>query len=289
MKPILSSTLSILAIAAPAWGHNALCEHDHELGDDVITCQDLHVECDDDENTCEHAQSTRRGWCACGDEGKPTLHLLGYAAFDPGAAGGPDAGEVITYSTVDDPRNIWDLVTNAVAVVTELGPGGHDLAGTLTLSYGDFTDPLAVPVEIIDLDLVLPGGVVGGQPTGPLVITLPIDVPLTYAVPLGVIDTLGPEGFEVIVDTNLWTGQPARLNIECRFDPDGRLLALVQGIQLIPCTGDLDGDGDVDFGDILSVIGAWGPCLACPQDLNGNGHVDFADVLAVIGAWGPCP
>ncbi|MCP3905929.1 MAG: hypothetical protein GY715_20075 [Planctomycetes bacterium] len=27
----------------------------------------------------------------------------------------------------------------------------------------------------------------------------------------------------------------------------------------------------------------------CPEDLNGNGQVDFADILRVIAAWGPCP
>jgi polyhydroxybutyrate depolymerase len=56
------------------------------------------------------------------------------------------------------------------------------------------------------------------------------------------------------------------------------------------CSADLDGSGDVGFGDILAIIGAWGPCgVPCPEDLSGNGSVDFADILAVIGAWGPCP
>jgi len=56
------------------------------------------------------------------------------------------------------------------------------------------------------------------------------------------------------------------------------------------CSDDIDGSGDVGFGDILQVIGAWGPCGAtCPEDLSGNGNVDFADILAVLGAWGPCP
>ncbi|MCP3903523.1 MAG: hypothetical protein GY715_07785 [Planctomycetes bacterium] len=55
------------------------------------------------------------------------------------------------------------------------------------------------------------------------------------------------------------------------------------------CPADVTGDGDVGFGDILAIIGAWGPCAgACPEDLSGNGSVDFADILAVIGAWGPC-
>ncbi|MHC5113354.1 MAG: FG-GAP repeat protein [Planctomycetota bacterium] len=56
------------------------------------------------------------------------------------------------------------------------------------------------------------------------------------------------------------------------------------------CPADLDGSGDVGFGDILEIIAAWGPCgVPCPEDLSGNGAVDFADILVVIGAWGPCP
>jgi len=55
-----------------------------------------------------------------------------------------------------------------------------------------------------------------------------------------------------------------------------------------PCP-DLDGSGDVGFGDVLQIIGAWGPCSGCPQDLSGNGIVDFADILVVIANWGPCP
>ncbi|MHC5113568.1 MAG: PHB depolymerase family esterase [Planctomycetota bacterium] len=55
------------------------------------------------------------------------------------------------------------------------------------------------------------------------------------------------------------------------------------------CPADLDGSGDVGFGDILAIIAAWGPCGApCPEDLSGNGSVDFADILAVIAAFGDC-
>ncbi|MCP3902551.1 MAG: M28 family peptidase [Planctomycetes bacterium] len=62
-------------------------------------------------------------------------------------------------------------------------------------------------------------------------------------------------------------------------------------VRLVPaCTADLDASGDVGFGDILTIIGAWGACSeACPEDLDASGDVGFGDVLAVIGAWGPCP
>lgn len=51
--------------------------------------------------------------------------------------------------------------------------------------------------------------------------------------------------------------------------------------------GDLDGDGDVDFADVLTVIAAWGPCAgACPADLDGDGTVGFSDLLVLIANWG---
>ncbi|MCP3903035.1 MAG: S8 family serine peptidase [Planctomycetes bacterium] len=54
------------------------------------------------------------------------------------------------------------------------------------------------------------------------------------------------------------------------------------------CFGDLDGSGDIGFGDILDIIGAWGPCVGCPEDLDTSGDVGFGDILIVIGVWGPC-
>jgi hypothetical protein len=58
------------------------------------------------------------------------------------------------------------------------------------------------------------------------------------------------------------------------------------------CVEDLNGNGSVDFADILQVIGGWGACPAppeeCPLDLNGNGQVDFADILVIVGSWGIC-
>lgn len=52
---------------------------------------------------------------------------------------------------------------------------------------------------------------------------------------------------------------------------------------------DIDGDGDVDFDDLLGVLSGWGPCppapAPCPGDVDGNGTVDFDDILAVLAGW----
>ena len=49
--------------------------------------------------------------------------------------------------------------------------------------------------------------------------------------------------------------------------------------------GDVNGDGNVDVTDLLSVISAWGPCGGCLGDLDNNGTVDVTDLLIIIGNW----
>ncbi|MFK7961384.1 MAG: hypothetical protein AB8G96_12765 [Phycisphaerales bacterium] len=55
------------------------------------------------------------------------------------------------------------------------------------------------------------------------------------------------------------------------------------------CFGDLNESGAVDFGDLLQVLSAWGPCGdPCPEDLDGSLDIGFGDVLAVLSSFGDC-
>jgi hypothetical protein len=58
------------------------------------------------------------------------------------------------------------------------------------------------------------------------------------------------------------------------------------------CEGDVDGNGQVDILDLLSVIQSWGNCPdepePCPADLNGDGVVNVNDLLIVLKNFGPC-
>lgn len=56
-----------------------------------------------------------------------------------------------------------------------------------------------------------------------------------------------------------------------------------------PCPEDIDGNGSVDFSDVLGLLAGWGTCTGCPEDVNHDGNVDFADLLALLAAWGDCP
>ncbi len=54
--------------------------------------------------------------------------------------------------------------------------------------------------------------------------------------------------------------------------------------------GDVNGDGQVGFADLLLVLARWGEdCGDCPEDLSGNGVVDFDDVLVLLTNWSGTP
>ena len=58
------------------------------------------------------------------------------------------------------------------------------------------------------------------------------------------------------------------------------------------CHADIDGNGAVEFDDVLAVLGAWGPYEDCPpfrvEDLDEDCDVGFTDLLEVLGTWGSC-
>ncbi|MFK7960123.1 MAG: S8 family serine peptidase [Phycisphaerales bacterium] len=49
--------------------------------------------------------------------------------------------------------------------------------------------------------------------------------------------------------------------------------------------GDITGDGEVTFDDVLALLSSWGECFGCPADLDGSGSVDFTDLLNVLSAF----
>lgn len=58
--------------------------------------------------------------------------------------------------------------------------------------------------------------------------------------------------------------------------------------EVLPCVGDLDGNGRVDGGDLAAILGAWGSAQGGAADLDGDGLVTGADLSIVLGSWGDC-
>ncbi len=124
---------------------------------------------------------------------------------------------------------------------------------------------------------------------------IPIDVMIDFDLDRQVVTY---NGQEIINDT--WTGHvpPAGgLNLAALdLFSNGATRAFYDDVSVCPdpdpCPEDIDGSGRVDFGDILAVLGDWGPYAPCPPyklaDINRNCAVDFQDILAILAAWGPC-
>ncbi len=56
-----------------------------------------------------------------------------------------------------------------------------------------------------------------------------------------------------------------------------------------PCPGDIDDDDEVDATDLVELLGAWGKNPGHPADVDGDGVVGTADLVIVLGNWGDCP
>jgi hypothetical protein len=68
-----------------------------------------------------------------------------------------------------------------------------------------------------------------------------------------------------------------------------KILLSISGIST--CTGDADGNFEVDFNDLVLLLAAWGPCPGqedCHADFDDNGQVDFNDLVLLLAGWGPC-
>jgi len=59
-----------------------------------------------------------------------------------------------------------------------------------------------------------------------------------------------------------------------------------------PCYEDVDGNGEVNVSDLLTLISNWGLCPGCneeiPGDVNYDSAVNVTDLLLIVAAWGPC-
>ncbi|MFK7960827.1 MAG: lytic polysaccharide monooxygenase [Phycisphaerales bacterium] len=75
-----------------------------------------------------------------------------------------------------------------------------------------------------------------------------------------------------------------------RDDPVGEVFVSTSDLMITgaPCPGDVNADGAVGIGDLLSLLGGWGgngpgADLAAPFDV-----IDTGDLISILAAWGPC-
>ncbi len=64
---------------------------------------------------------------------------------------------------------------------------------------------------------------------------------------------------------------------------------IIDGNELVPCLGDVNGDGSITVSDILVILSEFGCTSSCTADVDGDGAVTVSDVLFVLSVFGnPC-
>ena len=64
---------------------------------------------------------------------------------------------------------------------------------------------------------------------------------------------------------------------------------MIDGDELVPCPGDINGDGSITVADILIVLSEFGCTIGCSADVDADGSVTVSDVLVVLSLFGnPC-
>ena len=179
--------------------------------------------------------------------------------------------------------------------------------------YGpsDDIDSVVLPIDsanfsVIDIDNdgdddVVGGG--GGGPVGRGTIGLRVvrnDTELGSVVfmdvPAGALSGLSSLSTGMLVDGDVYPDLLTVLNDDVDTEYGLEVQTSVNGSSWAPaacapaCEGDSDDSGSVDVGDLLNVIGDWGPCGSgdCLGDINGDDEVNVSDLLLVIANWGSC-
>ena len=162
---------------------------------------------------------------------------------------------------------------------------------TFDLEPGQLVESICVTLRDFE------GGFVGNSPTSVVIVRSSSNDFVVLHV-----STLGEE--EVLcadVETiGQLFGKPLGDIVEISFQAANEGNSEVEGIgayydditvNLFPsdCPWDLDGDGNTGLGDLLELLGAWGPNPGHPADFDGDDDVGVSDLLTLLANWGPCP
>ncbi len=122
-----------------------------------------------------------------------------------------------------------------------------------------------------------------------------IDAGVNWALPQDSVDLDGDGDFTELLPVD-YDGDPRLTDNPNRADTGCGSLAVVDMGPLEFAgegdfefkLGDANGDGFVDFNDILYVLANWGTCpsACCSADVNRNDLVDFADILLILANFG---
>lgn len=224
--------IMLLAPAVPA--HDTCCDHTSHATLGAHTC--LHNSgCDAPwtNGFCTDKQLPNFVYCSCKIP-QPNNDYALLLVNDLTALGGPPApNTTLSYQTSIGPNSFGELLRGDETVVSfapnTAGPGGF-----LSLTFGSFADPNAVPVSVDQWFFEFPPGTIEGSPSGPSSTALaPATTPqLLYDSSTNVLSTPPDESMLLVLTNDVDTDAPLRLLWAGVMSPTGDVLQVL--IESVP-------------------------------------------------------
>ncbi len=161
----------------------------------------------------------------------PDAYALWFAN-DLTALGGPPAeNTTLSYQTSVGPDSFGQLNRSAETVI-QFAPNAAGPGGFLSLSFGSFADPNAVPVTVDQWFFEFPPGVIGGNPSGPSSTALaPGPLPqLVYNSSTNEVSTSPDEPMMLVLTNDVDADAPLEVFFHGEVSPGGDVQLLIQSV-----------------------------------------------------------
>ncbi len=213
--------------ALPAYAHDICCDHTHTGAPHNANICEHNSACNQpwDYGSCADKNFQGYQYCSCTlpapDDDYGLLLVNALASL----GGAPAANTTISYQTTTGPDSFGELLYGNQTVVdfpaNTTGPGGF-----LTLTFGSFANPNAVPVTVDSWFFEFAPGTIAGNPTGPssTQISAGTTPQLVYDSSTGILST--PPGDSMLLDltNDIHTNAPLRILWTGQVSPSGSVL-----------------------------------------------------------------
>ena len=198
---------------------------------------------------------------------------------------GPQSGTILLNSPVEGTEGLgvypmsWTCVRPAQASLSE---NTYVPGGVINASFEVSPEPAVLEIDVwnFGFDALQSRLFVDGllSPLDPRILEV-LEVPNNLGA--------GPGQIRLLVDTSQAGNFTVGLVFQTRDEDIPGQTQNMLGLSLdlsIGSTvqGDFNGDGLVNFNDLLIMLSGWGPCVGCPEDLDGNNDVGFSDILILL-------
>lgn len=241
--------------------------------------------------------------------------------FGTGSLTVSNGGQLTTAQLKIADDAVADVLVDAGTIIDTIGTGiGNRATGTLTLANGGMVhSPL---VTVVSLGTLSGSGTINGPVLNDGVVepgngTGTLNVTGAYNQPLGILNieiggpTAGTEYDQLLVGGASTLGGTLNVSLVNGYNPSNGSFVILQGgtvsgafvVENLPagfsisyeadrvmvsigssCAADLNGDGGLDFFDVLQYLDAFSN--GDPQaDLTGDGAIDFFDVLQYLNLF----